>query len=177
MMSGASKPYPPADGVRTTWLRFGLIIAGLFLFADQLSKLWLIYGTTLRLTWPWAVLPMLDITVVWNRGISYGLFQQNSELGRWVLTAFKLGAAGFLTIWLRRSEHRLEAMGLGMIIGGAIGNAIDRILHGAVFDFLHFHVGSFSWYVFNIADAAIVLGVVLMLAGPMLGGRAAPEKP
>jgi signal peptidase II len=158
-------------------LRLGLFVAALVLVLDQASKLALIFGTDLRLTYPWPLLPVFDLTVVWNRGISYGLFQQHSELGRWVLTAFKLGAAAFLTYWVRKSANRLEAAGIGMIIGGAIGNAIDRILHGAVFDFAHFHVGTFSWYVFNIADAAIVGGVGLMLLAQFIPIRLAPEKP
>lgn len=158
-------------------LPLGLGVAALVLVLDQISKLWLIYGTDLRLTYPWPVLPWLDLTVVWNYGISYGLFQQYSDLGRWVLTAFKIGAAIFLTFWLRKTAGRIEAAGIGMIIGGAVGNAIDRILHGAVFDFTHFHVGNFSWYVFNIADAGIVVGVGLMLLGQFFPAPAAVEKP
>lgn len=157
--------------------RLGVVIAILCLVLDQTSKLALIYGTDLRLTYPWPLLPFVDLTVVWNRGISYGLFQQDSEAGRWLLTTFKLGAAVFLAFWLRKTQGRLEAAGIGLIIGGAIGNAIDRILHGAVFDFVHFHVGNFSWYVFNIADAGIVVGVLLMLAGQFLTASPAPEKP
>lgn len=166
----------PAPRLDPAALRIGLAIAALCLLADQASKLWLIHGTTLRLTYPWPVLPFLDLTVVWNRGISYGLFQQDSEAGRWILAAFKVAAAIFLTFWLRKSSHRLETIGIGLIIGGAIGNAIDRVLHGAVFDFVHFHVGSFSWYVFNVADAAIVVGVIFMILGQILPSRA-PELP
>lgn len=160
-MNGALSP--------ARFLPLGLKVAALLLLSDQASKLWLIYGTHLRLTYPWPVLPFLDITVVWNRGISYGLFQQDSELGRWILTAIKLVAAIILFFWLKKAETRLEAIGIGLIIGGAIGNAIDRMLHKAVFDFVHFHVGSFSWYVFNVADAAIVIGVILMVVSPFLG--------
>jgi len=166
----------PHDRLDPDALRIGLWIAAICLLADQASKLGLIYGTSLRLTYPWPVLPFLDITVVWNRGISYGLFQQDSEAGRWVLAAFKFAAAIFLTFWLRKSVSRLETIGIGLIIGGAIGNAIDRVIHGAVFDFVHFHVGSFSWYVFNVADAAIVCGVILMVLGQILPSRA-PEMP
>ncbi|OYU48306.1 MAG: signal peptidase II [Rhizobiales bacterium PAR1] len=158
-------------------VKLGLITAVVIFLLDQISKLWLILGTEIRLTYPWPVTPFFDLTVVWNYGISYGLFQQHSELGRWALTLFKLGAAVFLTFWLRKSANRLETVGIGMIIGGAIGNALDRVLHGAVFDFAHFHVGDFSWYVFNIADAGIVIGVGFMLLGQILPARAAAEKP
>lgn len=157
-------------------LRLGLTIALVVLVLDQAIKLALL-STDLRLTYPWPVLPFLDLTVVWNRGISYGLFQQDGELGRWTLTAFKLVAAAFLAFWLRKSSGKLEAAGIGMIIGGAIGNAIDRVLHGAVFDFVHFHVGDFSWYVFNIADAGIVIGVAFMLLGQIFPRSPAAEMP
>lgn len=164
----------PADFPRRA-LRLGLLVALIVLVFDQATKLALL-STDIRLTYPWPVLPFLDLTVVWNRGISYGLFQQDGEWGRWGLTGFKLAAAVFLAFWLRKSAGLVEALGIGLIIGGAIGNAVDRILHGAVFDFVHFHVGTFSWYVFNVADAAIVIGVGLMLLGQFFPARA-PEKP
>ncbi len=158
---------PVAEGAKAAaprlHCRLGAMVALLCLVFDQASKFVLIYRTDLRLTYPWPILPVFDLTVVWNYGISYGLFQQHSEWGRWGLVALKLGAAVVLSFWLRKAEARLEAAGIGMIIGGAIGNAIDRIAHGAVFDFAHFHLGSFDWYVFNIADAGIVLGVGLLL--------------
>lgn len=157
--------------------RLGLGVALAVLLADQISKLALIYGTDIRLTYPWPVLPFLDLTVVWNRGISYGLFQQDGEAGRWFLAGFKLAAAIFLGFWLKKTASRLEAAGIGMIMGGAVGNAIDRVLHGAVFDFAHFHVGSFSWYVFNIADAAIVVGAGAMVFSQLFSSRNAPESP
>jgi signal peptidase II len=171
MQPEAPNPAPRA------YLIFGLGIAALCLVLDQASKLALIYGTDLRLTYPWPVLSFFDLTVVWNYGISYGLFQQEGDLGRWALVALKLGAAVLLTYWLRKSVSRLEAAGVGLIIGGAIGNAIDRVVHGAVFDFAHFHVGSFSWYVFNVADAGIVLGVGVMLLAQLVYPAPAPEKP
>jgi signal peptidase II len=112
---------------------------------------------------PVRLTPFLDLIVVWNRGISYGLFQQHTDLGRWILVAVSLVAAAALTIWIRRTRGKLLAASLGLIVGGAIGNVIDRLAYGAVFDFIHIHVGSFSWYVFNVVDAAIVAGVVGLL--------------
>lgn len=176
MACGQSVMTNAAAGSSTAF-RLGLWTAALVFVLDQASKLALIYGTTLRLTYPWPLLPFFDVTVVWNYGISYGLFQQHSDWGRWFLTVFKLAAAVFLTFWLKKTASRSEAMGIGMIIGGAVGNALDRILHGAVFDFAHFHVGDFSWYVFNIADAGIVVGVALMLFGQFFPPGPAPEKP
>jgi signal peptidase II len=111
----------------------------------------------------------MEFVMVWNRGISYGLFQQSSDLGRWALVTLSIAAAIWLGSWLRRSLRRMEALALGLIIGGALGNVIDRIAYGAVADFVHFHVGDFSWYVFNIADAAIVVGVAVLLYDAVTG--------
>ncbi len=107
--------------------------------------------------------PFVKLIMVWNRGISYGLFQQNSDFGRWVLIAVSILAAIGLSVWIRRTSAKLLATSLGLIVGGAVGNVIDRLAYGAVFDFIQFHVGSWSWYVFNVADAAIVAGVVGLL--------------
>src|SRR5262249_10279115 len=102
--------------------------------------------------------------LTWNAGISYGLFPQKGPLGQWALLALKAIAVILLWIWLSRTSSRLTAASLGLIIGGAIGNAIDRFTYGAVADFVLFHLttASFSvnWYVFNLADVATVAGVV-----------------
>jgi signal peptidase II len=140
--------------------RLGALTALVTLALDQVSKLYLLFGYELPLKEPVVLAPFLELIVVWNRGISYGLFQQDSELGRWALFAVMIAAAVGLSVWMVRATSRLLAASLGLIVGGAIGNAIDRVAYGAVFDFVHFHVGSFSWYVFNVADAAIVAGVV-----------------
>jgi len=140
--------------------RLGALTALVTLALDQASKLYLLFGYELPLKEPVVLAPFLELIVVWNRGISYGLFQQDSELGRWALFAVMIAAAVGLSVWMVRATSRLLAASLGLIVGGAIGNAIDRVAYGAVFDFVHFHVGSFSWYVFNVADAAIVAGVV-----------------
>ena len=143
--------------------RLGLAAALVTLVFDQATKLWLLFGLDLPLREPVRLAPFLDLIVVWNRGISYGLFQQNSELGRWLLIVVSLVAALGLALWIRRTSGRLLAVALGLIIGGALGNVVDRFAYGAVFDFIHVHVGSFSWYVFNVADAAIVAGVIGLL--------------
>lgn len=140
--------------------RFGLIAALATLVLDQASKLWLYLGTDLVMTQPWRLAPFADFVVVWNRGVSYGLFQQEGGLGRWFLVGISLAAALGLSVWMYRSGSRLLAVALGLIVGGALGNAIDRAAYGAVFDFVHLHAGGWSWYVFNVADAAIVAGVV-----------------
>jgi len=143
--------------------RLGLAAAILVMLVDQATKLYLLFVYDLPLREPVRLSPFLDLIVVWNRGISYGLFQQDAEIGRWALVAVSLAAALALTAWIRRSSTGFLALSLGLIAGGAVGNAIDRIGLGAVFDFIHVHVGSFSWYVFNVADAAIVAGVIGLL--------------
>lgn len=143
--------------------RLGLAVALVVLILDQVSKLWLLYGYGLPSRYPVSLTSWFDLTVVWNYGISYGMLQQTTDFGRWALTAFQVVAALGLGIWMWRTAGKMAALGLGLIIGGAIGNAIDRMAYGAVFDFAHIHFGSFSWYVFNLADAAIVLGVPCLL--------------
>jgi signal peptidase II len=101
--------------------------------------------------------------MVWNRGVSYGLFQAGGLTGTVLLTAFSLAAVAALSWWLRSADRRLLSWGLGLVIGGALGNVIDRILYGAVADFFHFHAFGRDWYVFNVADAAITVGVVALL--------------
>lgn len=143
-----------------TPFRAGLIAALTTLVLDQASKLWLYFGTDLVMTQPWRLAPFADFVVVWNRGVSYGLFQQEGGLGRWLLVGVSLAAAIGLSVWMARAGSRLLAVALGLIVGGALGNAIDRAAYGAVFDFVHLHAGTWSWYVFNVADAAIVAGVI-----------------
>jgi signal peptidase II len=160
--------------------RLGFPIALITLVLDQGSKLYLLFGYDLPVREPLALAPFLDLMVVWNRGISYGLLQQDTELGRWVLLGISVAAAVGLSVWMARATSLLLAAALGLIVGGALGNAVDRIAYGAVFDFVHFHVGSFSWYVFNIADAAIVAGVVGLVYDTLFldkrrGGQGNPE--
>jgi signal peptidase II len=143
--------------------RLGWIVALVTLVLDQASKLWLLFVFDLPVREPVRVAPFLDLIVVWNRGISYGLFQQHSDIGRWGLVVFSIVAAIGLSIWMSRASERFLAVSLALLVGGAIGNAIDRAAYGAVFDFVHLHWGSWSWYVFNVADAAIVAGVAGLL--------------
>jgi signal peptidase II len=146
-----------------TAARIGFAVALLTLALDQATKLYSLFAFELPVREPVHLAPFLSLIVVWNRGISYGLFQQDGDLGRWVLVAVSLAAALGLSVWMRRTTGRLLAASLGLIVGGAVGNAIDRVAYGAVFDFIHLHVGPYSWYVFNVADAAIVAGVAGLL--------------
>lgn len=149
----------------------GLLALVLTLVADQASKLYLLFVYDLPLHDPLSLGPFVTLTVVWNRGISYGLFQQGTEFGRWALVAVAAVSTIALGIWMARAANRLLAVSLGLILGGAIGNAIDRIAYGAVFDFVHLHAGEWSWYVFNIADAAIVFGVIGLIWDAFVANR------
>jgi signal peptidase II len=154
--------------------RLAILVALATLVLDQASKLYLLFVYNLFLHEPVELLPFLELIVVWNRGISYGLLQQETDLGRWLLVGFSILAAIGLGIWMLRTPHRLLAASLALVVGGALGNVIDRIAYGAVFDFVHVHAGTFSWYVFNIADAAIVAGVIgLVYDSFVLEGRRA----
>ncbi|TMJ34627.1 MAG: signal peptidase II [Alphaproteobacteria bacterium] len=147
--------------------RMGLAVALAAAAVDQGVKLWLIFVTDLGAHGAITVLPFMDLVLTWNTGISYGLFPQEGPLGQWALLALKAIAAVLLWIWLARASSRLTAVALGLIIGGAVGNAIDRLAYGAVADFVLLHVTTesfnFKWYVFNLADAAIVAGVLGLL--------------
>jgi signal peptidase II len=155
----------------------GLAVAVAAAAIDQAIKLWLIFVTDLGARGMIELSPFLDLVLTWNTGISYGLFPQEGPLGQWALLALKAIAAALLWIWLARASSRLTAVALGLIIGGAIGNAIDRLAYGAVADFILFHITTesidFKWYVFNLADVAIVAGVIGLLYETLLGESAA----
>jgi signal peptidase II len=163
--------------------RIGLVVAAVTAVLDQASKLWLLYGLDIRARMPIRLTPFLDLVLIWNKGISYGLFQQEGPLGQWLLLAIKAAAVALLWVWLARAGSRLTALSLGLIIGGAVGNAVDRFLHEGVADFILFHITTetihFNWYVFNLADAAIVAGVAGLLYESLLGDGAAkaPRSP
>lgn len=156
--------------------RFGLIVAVLSLLADQASKYGVLEGLDLENRGRVVVTPFMDFVLTWNRGISYGWLQQETIAGMWLLLAFKIAAVAALWVWLARVETRWSALGIGLIIGGAVGNAIDRMIHGAVVDFVLLHLdtvnGRFNWYVFNIADVAIVAGVIALLYESLIGQNA-----
>lgn len=152
---------PPASG-RPLW-RYGFALAVLVIAIDQAAKLWLLRGVDLAQNGPIHVTSFLDLVLVWNQGISYGMFQQETDLGRWLLVVFTLIIIAFLCYWLATARDRWISTSVALIVGGAVGNTIDRVAYGAVADFVHFFVGSFSWYVFNVADTAIALGVIGLL--------------
>lgn len=151
------------------YVRFGMTVAAAIFIADQLLKFFVLHGLELQENERLVVTPFLDLVLTYNRGISYGLLQQDGELGRWFLTAVKLGAAVLFAVWMAKAQSRLVAVALGFLIGGALGNAMDRIVYGAVVDFVSLHAFGWRWYVFNLADAAIVAGVVGLLYDALKG--------
>jgi signal peptidase II len=161
----------------TSSLRPGIIAAVATLLIDQASKLWLLYVFHLGDRGRVRITPFFDLELAWNIGISFGWLQNDSQFVQLGLMAVKALAVVALAIWMARSRTLLAVIALGLIIGGAIGNAIDRLAYGAVADFALFHLDiggiSYPWYVFNLADTAIVAGVFGLLYDSFLGGGAA----
>ncbi len=157
--------------------RFGLVVALGTAVLDQALKLWLLFGFDLPARAPVHLGPFIDLVLAWNTGISFSLLHQVGPLGQWALLGVKAVAVALLWVWLSHATSRLTALALGLIIGGAIGNAIDRAAHGAVVDFVLFHIDrptwSFHWYVFNLADVGIVAGVIGLLYESLLARDAA----
>lgn len=146
----------------TTARWWGLAAALAGLGADQAHKAWMLGPFAIGQNDRVPVTSFLDLVLVWNRGISYGLFTQDGQLGRWLLIALGLAGTALFAWWMWKSERLLPALSLGLIAGGALANVIDRIVFGAVADFFLFHIGDFQWYVFNLADVWIVAGVAGM---------------
>jgi signal peptidase II len=153
-MTRALKNHPP--------LFCALVALGVFLL-DQALKLGLIYGLDFAEGDSFAVTPFFDLVRVHNKGISYGLFQQDNPFGRWVLIALSCAMVYFLPRIVHYKRSLLRIISTGLILGGALGNLFDRIFWGHVIDFVYLHIGSFGWYVFNGADIAIVVGVLAIM--------------
>lgn len=155
-------------GEATASLRaFGYGLALLIFVVDQIVKYWIIeevelYGRSID------VLPFFNLTWVENRGVSMGMLTADGDLGRWALVVLTALISVGVAIWLWRERSRVDVIALGLVLGGAIGNIIDRIRFGYVVDFLHFFWGEWHFYVFNVADAAITVGVILLLLRALL---------
>jgi signal peptidase II len=163
---------------RNALTRLGAIAAVLVLAADQGSKYWILHVLDLPDLRQVELLPVLNLTMVWNQGVTFGLLNGLGSWSHFVLAAIALIVVVVLCVWLRRAENPLAAAAIGAIAGGAVGNVIDRLRYGAVVDFIHAHLGDWSWYVFNVADAAIVCGVVALILESQFGRRPRePEQP
>lgn len=152
--------------------RLGLLIALGIFAADQISKLYfldLMQQNPAGMT----VTPFFNLVMVWNTGVSFGMFSEDSAHRAWTLIAVSFLVTAWLLWWLWRNRSSFVAVSLGMIIGGAMGNVIDRYRFGAVFDFLDFHAFGWHWPAFNVADSAIVIGVLLLLVDGFLPRKTA----
>lgn len=176
-MSSPQTSPPPATSPDEAWFwgRFshiGLWVALATVLVDQAHKWWMILGYQIKLGERIYVAPFMDWVFVLNRGISYSLFSLDSMSGQLILASFAVFISAGMWVWLARAgTSRLMGASLGLIIGGAIGNAIDRILLGGVADFFSLHAFGYYWYVFNIADVAIVAGVAGLLYDSLLTSR------
>lgn len=151
-------------------LRLGLLIAILIVAFDRLTKWWVL-ADLMDPPQIVAVTSFFNVVLVWNRGVSFGLFDSDSHWGPILLSALALTISIVLVVWLRRVGGRLPAVAIGMVLGGAVGNVIDRIRFGAVVDFLDFHAFGYHWPAFNVADSAISIGVGLLLYDGLFENR------
>lgn len=157
-------------------IHFGFVIAGVVFLIDRLSKFWMVDSFDLAQNGPVPVFPFFDFTLVWNRGISLGLFQMDGEPGRWALIVLTGLVTLVVAFWLLKASDKFLKIGLGLVLGGAIGNIWDRFYYGAVADFMHFYVGDWSFYIFNVADAAITVGVIILLWDALLSPQKKNKK-
>jgi signal peptidase II len=142
---------------------FGLGLAAVVLVLDQATKWWMLEVVGIALRPPIEVTPFFNLVMVWNRGVSFGLFAHEAEVMPYVLSGVAVAIAVALLVWLARAERRWIAAAIGLVVGGAVGNVIDRLRFGAVADFFDVHVAGWHWPAFNVADAAIVVGVGMIL--------------
>lgn len=157
----------------------GLATAASVILIDQVSKWWILerifalphpIGTH---SWhpPIQVTSFFNLSMVWNRGVSFGLLSADGDVARWALIVLALAITALLGRWLKTAGSTLAVLAIGLVIGGALGNVVDRLRFGAVADFLHFHALGYSFWVFNVADAAITVGVIALLADGLLARK------
>lgn len=147
----------------------GLVFAALAFGIDQTFKWWMLHVFDIEARQPVALLPVFDIVLAWNRGVSYGWL--SGDASQEFLIALSLVVSAGLWVWLAKATRPVAAAAIGLILGGALANAFDRAVYGAVADFFSFHVGNFNWYIFNLADVAIVAGVGLLVYESFTEGR------
>jgi signal peptidase II len=153
----------------------GGVVALAVVLVDQIAKAGVLAYFAGSDVEPTPLTPFLDLALRWNRGVSFSLFARDSAAGQIALVVLTLAVTGVLILWLFRSRSALPAVGLGLIIGGALGNAIDRVAHGAVVDYLDLHAFGRHFFVFNAADAAINIGVALLILDLLLAPGAPRE--
>ena len=164
-------PQPPRHWMKIPLVQAGLMLAGMTIVADQASK-WLLQGMLLERGTVEVIPGFFNLVMVWNTGISFGMLGGAGVLPPWVLSAIAVAICIALFFWLRAARSRWTAAAIGLVIGGAIGNVVDRARWGAVFDFADFYIGRWHWPAFNVADAAIVIGVLMLLGESLMPGAA-----
>ncbi len=154
--------------------RGGLLLAALLAILDQASK-WIVLLVVMQPPRQIEVVPFFNLVLVYNTGISFGMFTNDEGSSRWILVALALGIIVLLLVWLLSAETPAVSVGLSLVIGGAVSNVGDRLIHPGVVDFLDFHLGGLHWPAFNLADTAIVVGVALLLYDGLFGARSAAK--
>jgi len=153
----------------------GIAVAAAIMALDHLTKWWILLSVMQppRII---EVTPFFNIVLTWNRGVSFGMFDTDSATGPWILSGLAVAVVIVLLIWLSKGPNLLITAALGLIVGGALGNVVDRFIHGAVVDFLDFHVAGYHWPAFNVADSAIVAGAGLLILDSLFAGRTGQAK-
>jgi signal peptidase II len=161
-------------------LLFGVAIAIVVALLDQASKGWVlvafrpegVVGTPFSSFLRIEVLPILDFVLTWNRGVSFGMGNGGGDYNVLVFSGLSVAIGGFLVAWMARTSDRLVLFSLGLVVGGALGNVVDRLRFGAVVDFLYVHIGAFDWWpVFNVADSAVCIGAGLLVLDSLFAKR------
>ncbi len=148
----------------------GLLVGLAVLAADQASKWWIV-NELMSPPRQIEITPFFNIVMVWNRGVTFGIFANDSDWGRWLLIGLSLAISAVLVVWMWRCGRGWVAAALGGVIGGALGNVIDRFHYGAVADFLDVHAAGWHWPAFNVADSAIVVGVAILLLDALISPK------
>lgn len=151
-------------------MKLGIKTAILIFVLDQLTKQVMIYFYGVEPGFRREILPFFNLVVWWNPGVSFGMFADH-VYSRYIFSVLAIAISILLFFWMKKSESRQEIFGFGMIIGGAYGNLVDRVVFGAVYDFLDFHLYSYHWPAFNIADAAICVGAILVIVAGIFKGK------
>ncbi|MBI1245637.1 MAG: signal peptidase II [Alphaproteobacteria bacterium] len=154
-------------------LKRGLLFAAVTLVLDQAAKLAMLVYLIEGFRPSVRVLPFFDLVVVWNYGVSFGIFNTGSSSAAHLFAGLAFAIVLGLVWWMRNAENGTVVVGLGLVVGGAIGNVVDRLRFGAVFDFLDFHVAGWHWPAFNVADSGITIGVALLFWDAFIGTRTA----
>lgn len=156
---------------RSGMLGAGLAIAGAVVVLDQLTKIWA--DAALTPYQPVAVMPLLNLTLSYNPGAAFSFLSDQGGWQRWLFSGLAVAVSVYIVFWLRRLPpgHRWEGTGLALVLGGAVGNLLDRLTRGVVVDFIDVHYAGWHWPAFNVADSAITVGVVILLAVTLLGPR------